>query len=277
MGSRVQQNTKLLSIAAFDHLDLFRAEAFCFSYARHSHTTYSIGLIEAGLSGNYYRGSTYLAPAQSIILMNPEEVHTGYSAEEQLLTYRMLYPSVRLMEQVASELHDNQQFPYFKVPVAQNQILARKFYELLHALEFSKDQLNQQCLLVDVLSLLIIQCGGGKYRSIQSNQEHQAIGLIKQYLYEQYNTNISLEQLAALTNLNRSYLIRIFRRTVGMPPYAYLTQVRVEKAKMLLRQGMSAAETAIAVGMADQSHLNRHFKRMVGVTPGQYRLSYFRE
>lgn len=277
MGSRVQQNTKLLSIAEFDHLDLFHAEALCFSYARHSHATYSIGLIEAGLSGNYYRGATYLAPAQSIILMNPEEVHTGYSAEGQPLTYRMLYPSVALMEQVAGELHHDQQFPYFKVPVAQNQILAERFATLLYALEFSKDTLNQQCLLVDVLSLIIIQCGGGKYRSIQSNQEHQAIGLIKQYLYEQYNTNISLEQLVEITNLNRSYLIRVFRKAVGMPPYAYLTQVRVEKAKMLLRQGISAAETAIAVGMADQSHLNRHFKRIVGVTPGQYRLSYFRE
>lgn len=88
------------------------------------------------------------------------------------------------------------------------------------------------------------------------------------------NTNISLEQLAELTNLNRSYLIRVFRKTVGMPPYVYLTQVRVERAKLLLRQGMSPAETAIAVGMTDQSHLNRHFKRIVGVTPGQYRQAH---
>ncbi|MBD2027827.1 helix-turn-helix domain-containing protein [Leptolyngbya sp. FACHB-711] len=85
---------------------------------------------------------------------------------------------------------------------------------------------------------------------------------------------MSLEQLAELTHLNRSYLIRVFSKAVGMPPYTYLTQVRVEKAKELLRQGMSAAETAIAVGMADQSHLNRHFKRIVGVTPGQYRHIY---
>jgi AraC-like DNA-binding protein len=50
-----------------------------------------------------------------------------------------------------------------------------------------------------------------------------------------------------------------------------LNQIRVEKAKQFLSQGMSIAEVAIAVGMSDQSHLTRHFKRIVGVPPGQYR------
>ncbi|MBD1849456.1 AraC family transcriptional regulator [Leptolyngbya sp. GB1-A1] len=273
MSYRIQQSTKLLSFSEFDHLDLFQAQALHYRYARHSHPTYSIGLIEAGLGGNYYRGATHLAPPQSMILMNPEEVHTGYSAEGLPLTYQMLYPSVQLMEQIAGELQGDR-FPDFRIPVAQNQSLAEKFASLLHSLECSKDKFTQQCLLIDVLSLIITQHAGIKSRSIQSNQEHQAIGLIKEYLHDQYNTNISLEQLAELTHLNRSYLIRVFSKAVGMPPYTYLTQVRVEKAKELLRQGMSAAETAIAVGMADQSHLNRHFKRIVGVTPGQYRHIY---
>ena len=74
-----------------------------------------------------------------------------------------------------------------------------------------------------------------------------------------------------ITNLNRSYLIRVFRNAVGMPPYTYLNQIRVEKAKRLLRRGMSIADAAFAVGMSDQSHLTRHFKKIVGVTPGRYR------
>ena len=74
-----------------------------------------------------------------------------------------------------------------------------------------------------------------------------------------------------ITNLNRSYLIRVFRNAVGMPPYTYLNQIRVEKAKRLLRQGMSIADAAITVGMSDQSHLTRHFKKIVGITPGRYR------
>ncbi|WP_319423046.1 helix-turn-helix transcriptional regulator [Pleurocapsa sp. FMAR1] len=62
-------------------------------------------------------------------------------------------------------------------------------------------------------------------------------------------------------------MIRVFRQAVGMPPYTYLNQIRMRKAKQFLSQGMSIADTAIAVGMSDQSH----FKRMFGITPGYYR------
>ncbi len=61
--------------------------------------------------------------------------------------------------------------------------------------------------------------------------------------------------------------IRLFRQIVGLTPFSYLAQVRVEKAKQLLRQGRSMTEVASAVGMADQNHLTRHFKAIVGTTP----------
>ncbi|NJK49324.1 helix-turn-helix transcriptional regulator [Candidatus Gracilibacteria bacterium] len=80
-----------------------------------------------------------------------------------------------------------------------------------------------------------------------------------------------MAQLVEITNLNRSYLIRVFRQAVGMPPFTYLNQIRVRKAKQFLEKGMSVADAAIAVGMSDQSHLTRHFKRIFGITPGCYR------
>jgi AraC-like DNA-binding protein len=188
----------------------------------------------------------------------------------------MLYPSVKLIEQIAGELQSNF-FPCFKVPVVQDQALATDLAALYQVLESSGDSLLRQSRLVEVLSLLVVHYAGAKPRSIPSNQEHQAIGLIKEYLHDRYSENISLNQLVELTHLNRSYLIRVFRQAVGMPPYTYLNQVRVEKAKQLLRQGIPVSETAIAVGMADQSHLTRHFKRITGITPGQYRQAYFQK
>ncbi|NEQ55828.1 MAG: helix-turn-helix transcriptional regulator, partial [Leptolyngbya sp. SIO3F4] len=54
------------------------------------------------------------------------------------------------------------------------------------------------------------------------------------------------------------------------PPHAYLNHVRVHQAKRLLASGHSITDAALSTGFADQSHLHRHFKKMVGVTPGQY-------
>ena len=76
--------------------------------------------------------------------------------------------------------------------------------------------------------------------------------------------------MAELTGLNTRRLLRAFEQSVGVPPHAYQIQARVQKAKSLLLARMPAAEAAAMVGFHDQSHLTRHFKRLVGVTPGAF-------
>jgi len=61
-----------------------------------------------------------------------------------------------------------------------------------------------------------------------------------------------------------------FRAEVGLPPYEYLTHVRVWKAMDRLRHGARVAEAAQAVGFYDESQLHRHFRRIVGITPGRF-------
>jgi AraC-like DNA-binding protein len=65
-------------------------------------------------------------------------------------------------------------------------------------------------------------------------------------------------------------LMRLFRRHVGMPMHALQTQLRVELGKRLLQRGMTASQTALEVGFADQSHFTKRFKEMVGTSPVAY-------
>jgi AraC-like DNA-binding protein len=71
--------------------------------------------------------------------------------------------------------------------------------------------------------------------------------------------------------LSPFHLNRLFCREIGMPPHAFQTQVRIARAKTLLRQGLPITGVAMQTGFADQSHLTRHFKRLLKLTPGQYR------
>ena len=64
--------------------------------------------------------------------------------------------------------------------------------------------------------------------------------------------------------------IRAFRKEVGLSPHAYLNQLRLLEARRLIAQGRAPADVATQVGFYDQSHLIRHFKRVYGITPGQY-------
>ena len=73
-----------------------------------------------------------------------------------------------------------------------------------------------------------------------------------------------------MTGLSQFALLRAFRAETGLPPHAYLNQIRVRRARTLLDGGITPADVAMTTGFADQAHLTRHFKRVVGVPPGAY-------
>ena len=80
--------------------------------------------------------------------------------------------------------------------------------------------------------------------------------------------DLTLTELAAIAQLSPNYFTRSFKQSTGFTPHQYVIRQRVEKAKQLLVEGQLAiADIALEVGFAHQSHLNRHFKRWVGVTP----------
>jgi AraC family transcriptional regulator len=106
--------------------------------------------------------------------------------------------------------------------------------------------------------------------STQPRAVTQAVG----FIHDNYPRELSLSDIAAAAHLSPFHLSRIFKKATGVTPHRYLLQVRVHSARALLTAGAgdrSLAEVAAAVGFADQSHLTRHFKRMLGVTPKQIR------
>jgi AraC family transcriptional regulator len=94
------------------------------------------------------------------------------------------------------------------------------------------------------------------------------------FIHDNCTREISLGDIAAAARLSPFHLARVFKQALGVSPHQYLIQLRVNSARWLLSAGSgerSLAELASAVGFADQSHLTRHFKRVLGVTPGQFR------
>jgi AraC-like DNA-binding protein len=81
----------------------------------------------------------------------------------------------------------------------------------------------------------------------------------------------SLESLAALAGIGKYQLLRRFTKSYGLPPHAWLLQLRAERARGLIGRGAPLAESAAASGFADQSHMTRVFTRQFGFTPGAWR------
>ena len=98
---------------------------------------------------------------------------------------------------------------------------------------------------------------------------------VVEYIEEHLGAGPSLEQMAAVARLSAYHFARQFKATTGLPPHQFVIARRVERARELLQGGtdLCLAEVAADVGFSDQSQFSRHFKRALGVTPGQFQLS----
>jgi AraC-like DNA-binding protein len=99
---------------------------------------------------------------------------------------------------------------------------------------------------------------------------------VRDFLKLHATEEVSLDQLAVLSGLTRFHLCRAFHEQFGVSPHQYQLQLRVDFGRKLLVSGTGALEAALEAGFSSQSHFARHFKRVVGITPGQY-LAQFRD
>ena len=97
---------------------------------------------------------------------------------------------------------------------------------------------------------------------------------VREYVDVHLNENIDLTMLSSVAGLSMHHFAREFKQSAGVTPHQYLTQKRVERAQEMLAQtDLSLSEIAYATGFSDQSHLARHFRHMLGTTPGAFRWS----
>ena len=132
----------------------------------------------------------------------------------------------------------------------------------------SRAELEQR--LADALTTLVTLTGRAPAWPDRPAAWSGAVARARALLDERLSESVTLDELAAHARLDKFRLCRAFREQVGLPPHAYVTHRRVSLAQALLARGVSQAEVALQVGLYDQSQLHRHFKRILGVTPGAW-------
>jgi transcriptional regulator of acetoin/glycerol metabolism/AraC-like DNA-binding protein len=101
-----------------------------------------------------------------------------------------------------------------------------------------------------------------------------ALRRVREYIDIHLSDRTQLTELATVAGVSVHHFAREFKRSTGVTPHDYLMQRRIDRAReMLARTGWSLSEVAFAAGFSDQSHMSRHFRRLLGMTPGQFRWS----
>ncbi len=257
--------------AALANMEVLKATYVTHTFSRHSHEGYAIGVIESGVEAFEYLGGVYQAPADTLVIVHPGEVHTGYAGIPGGWQYRMAYPSVTLMQQAMTALSPSTSLvPFFPAPVIADIALVRQFRQLHRASEQGVSVLERESRMLWFMAQLIHQYGELRSPMPPSGNDPCAFRQVLTYLHEHSDQPVGLNDLAIVAKLSPLQILRLFNKTLGLPPHRYLIQIRVEHAKRQIAAGLPLSAVAVRVGFADQSHLNRHFKRLVGVTPGQY-------
>jgi len=237
-------------------------------YAPHVHDALTIAHVVEGAAGFELDGRRHLAPAGSVFLIPPQAVHTGESASPGGYSYRVLYlEPEQLAERHGSELRCNTRPPPI---VVRHPELAQALGLVHGTLPLPAAALEQGEALAIVIRFVYELMSSSRQRSEPGRVGHPAVEQARAYIHDRWREDFTLDQLARAADLSPFHLSRRFRTQIGMPPSAYRRALRVQAAQRLLRTGTPPARAAAECGFYDQAHLNHHFKRVTGVTPGQY-------
>jgi len=243
-----------------------RFEAFAFT--RHEHDHFVIGVIGAGLQTFESRSEAYVTPPGYLILINPGEPHTGRCANAGGFSYLALYPEATDLErfQEGADLR-----PLGSLAFRNTLVRDETVHGWLWSLEAGgPDAMAQETRLVLTMRELLRRHGTCEPLRTGPVRARRELRLARDYLHAHTEARVTLDDLAQEAGLSPYHLARLFRAAYGLPPHKYLEGLRVRRAESLIRAGLPLAEVALAAGFSSQSHLNRSFKQVLGVTPGGY-------
>lgn len=265
------ETTRFWRDPRFGGMECLSATFLTHEYSPHAHDTFSIGAIESGSQISTIQGTREQTGPGHLYLINPDEIHDGAPGGGGY-RYRMIYPDASLLRDIIEDVtgrafHGMPSFPRF---LPRDPQMAAAFQMAHRRLEAKSGALEADEGMFSVLAALFGRHGSAIILAVET-REKTAVHTARDYLSDNYETDIGLEELASIAGLSRAHLIRAFRKEFHITPHAYLTDVRIRRARRLLRSGEMPAEVAALCGFADQAHFTRHFKARTGVTPGQFR------
>jgi AraC-like DNA-binding protein/mannose-6-phosphate isomerase-like protein (cupin superfamily) len=273
-------------------VEVMRATYQSQSFARHSHDTYTLGLVLGGAGSFWCRGAERLVCKGDTVVIPPGEVHTGsVSSGVESLSYLAVHLPVDLAVLHAGALGARDDPPEFAALVLRDPVVRRAYRALDRAIESTvrreqapgahgadlDEAAAEEAICVAITELIRRHAtertrDGTLDRRCTIGREPRIVGVVRDVLEGFYarSDETSLQVLAQRTGVTPFRVIRAFREATGLAPHQYLIQVRVERARQLLAAGGSPSLVAAMTGFVDQSHLTYHFKKHLGITPGNY-------
>lgn len=205
-----------------------------------------------------------------LIIVNPHIEHTEVSVSSNPLEY-IVFGIEGLTFHFDEELQIQN---YVLLNYADKKEMLLQFFKILID-EMEAKQLNYELICRNLTEVLLMYLVRGRQVSLKQSLDtkmSKECGAAKRYIDSNYSDNITLDFLAALTHMNKYYLVHSFTKYTGLSPINYLTQKRIQVSMDLLSStNYSVAQISSSVGFSSQSYFSQVFRKTTGLTPIQYR------
>ena len=258
-----QDRAEFRVIPGREGFELYRAHIVRYAFEPHTHQAYGFGAIERGVERFRYKGSDHLAPESSIVLMNPDVLHTGRSETAAGWRYRMIY----LQPETLAEISGEPAWCFTDPVIERDRARGKRLSALLESLWRVDNPLACDGLLFQLVSELRPYA---RVAARTADGRSQRFAAVVDYMHAHLDRRIVLEDLAAVAGLSPFHFLRQFQSSHHATPHQMLMALRLHAAKEMLTAVRPPADVAVAVGLTDQAHLNRAFAHRYGVTPARY-------
>jgi AraC-like DNA-binding protein len=238
----------------------------------HAHAQYQLTLYAGGPRRFDIAGHTFTGNERTSVIIQSGEPHGSAAVEDDHTALRTFYIDEQIMEEAAVAIWHRAGTIAFRDP----RLTDASTVAMLHAAHRALEDggLEGEEAFCGALERLVYRHAAPTGTSHQLARSDGRMEQVHDLLVDRVAENVRLDDLAQAADMSRFHLIRLFRRRYGVTPFAFQRNLRVERARDALQHGESLAETAAEFGFADQSHLGRAFRAVMGATPGQYRHSF---
>lgn len=249
--------------------------------AAHDHDFYEIALVTAGGGRHFTAAGEDLLNVGSVVLIPPNQWH-GYSDCEGLHVFdcfigpelfdgdlSFLIDELALIGALASHSFPSPQ--RVKLGSEDLRLAQRQLEALTDNLRTTRvTALGDLLILLDILARSWVPTRTSSRRSV--GRLHPAVAQAAQVLESSPRRPWTLTELAEVASVERTHLVRLFQRELGIPPIAYLNQLRQqEAARLLVQTNLPISRIGVEVGWDDAAYFARRFKAAYGLSPSGYR------
>lgn len=257
---------------AYEGLSASSTEYSQFHFPRHFHNHYSILFVEDGVNEGFTERNKYKISKGGVLIINPGELHAGNSYLDKYLKFQSLRIEEKFLIKLCEENELNKKGDvYFDNLPIFDSVLSDQMRFLVNSLNVGNCKIETESHFTELLVYLIANYSNQIKSSPPESSIESFTEKARSYIYENYQQDFTLEDIARYVNISPYHLIRQFKKRFGLSPFQYLRNLRIEKAKQMLSGEVSITQIAHDVGFFDHSHFLRNFKKIEGTQPSTFR------